>query len=41
MSNRLDTGAVLTALKSVIPLEQGAVALHEPRFAGNEWSYVK
>ena len=41
MSDRFDSRAVLTALKSVIPLEQGAVALHEPRFAGNEWSYVK
>jgi perosamine synthetase len=41
MSDQLDTQAVLTALKSVLPADRGAVALHEPRFAGNEWSYVK
>lgn len=41
MSDRLDTAAVLTALKSVLPADRGAVSLHEPRFAGNEWSYVK
>ncbi len=41
MSGRLDTRAILIALKSVLPADQGAVALHEPRFAGNEWSYVK
>jgi perosamine synthetase len=41
MSSRLDTQAVLTALRRVLPADRGAVALHEPRFAGNEWSYVK
>ena len=41
MSDQLDTRAILIALKSVLPADQGAVALHEPRFAGNEWSYVK
>lgn len=41
MSDRLDTRAVLAAIKSVLPANAGAVALHEPRFAGNEWPYVK
>jgi len=41
MSEPLDTRAVMTALRSVLPEDLGSVALHEPRFAGNEWSYVK
>jgi perosamine synthetase len=41
MSYLMDTRAILIALKSVFSADQGTVALHEPRFAGNEWSYVK
>jgi perosamine synthetase len=41
MSDQLDIRAVMIALKSVLPADQGTVALHEPRFTGNEWSYVK
>lgn len=32
---------ILSALRQVLPAASGPVALHEPRFAGNEWSYVK
>jgi perosamine synthetase len=41
MSDRLDPEAVLTALKSVIPVDHKNVALHEPHFEGNEWAYTK
>jgi perosamine synthetase len=41
MNDRLDTQAVLAAIKSVLPTEPGTVGLHQPRFAGNEWAYVK
>jgi perosamine synthetase len=33
--------AVLAAVRSVVPVERGAVSLHEPEFRGNEWAYVK
>lgn len=33
--------AVLDALKSVLPPGAKSVSLHEPCFAGNEWTYVK
>lgn len=38
-----DTNKVLCALQQVIPREsdQQFISLHEPRFAGNEWTYVK
>lgn len=32
---------VIAALRAVLPAEHGAVTLHEPHFAGNEWAYVK
>jgi perosamine synthetase len=41
MSKILDSQAVLAALKSVLPYQQSPIALHEPRFEGNEWHYVK
>ena len=41
MNERLDTGGILAALRSVVSGSKGAVALHEPLFNGNEWSYVK
>lgn len=41
MNERFDPHAVVKAIKSVLPPGQSPVALHEPRFAGNEWSYVK
>src|SRR5574341_17063 len=41
MSIRLDPHAVLTAIRSALPSNQNTVALHEPSFNGNEWTYVK
>lgn len=36
-----DTEKIISAIKSVIhPKKEGAVALHEPCFNGNEWKYV-
>jgi len=32
---------IIQTLKSVLPPEQTSVALHEPEFRGNEWSYIK
>jgi perosamine synthetase len=39
MSSYCATG-IVTALRSALPSGQ-CIALHEPRFAGNEWNYVK
>jgi len=39
MSSSLTPEAVLRALRTVVP--PGPLALHEPRFSGNEWNYVK
>jgi len=36
-----DFNRVLAALRQVVPEVVGPVALHEPEFSGNEWSYVK
>lgn len=33
--------AVIRAVTSVLPNGAKSVALHEPRFAGNEWAYLK
>lgn len=41
MTTELSTQAVLKALQSVLPQGSGFVSLHEPRFAGNEWTYAK
>lgn len=35
------TQAVLKALQTVLPADSGFISLHEPRFKGNEWLYVK
>lgn len=32
---------IVDALKSVLPKNNDFIALHEPRFEGNEWQYVK
>lgn len=37
----MDIPPVLAALQSVLAGFRVPVALHEPRFAGNEWTYVK
>lgn len=32
---------IVGALREVLPVQADFVSLHEPRFAGNEWEYVK
>ncbi|TAM45959.1 MAG: LegC family aminotransferase [Gammaproteobacteria bacterium] len=39
--SRPDLNAVVAALRQVLPESGRPVALHEPAFGGNEWSYVK
>jgi perosamine synthetase len=41
MTDRLDTQKIVQALQSVLPAGHAQVALHEPSFKGNEWTYVK
>lgn len=41
MNSSFDPQAVLVAVKSVLPHRKNIIALHEPLFQGNEWSYVK
>jgi perosamine synthetase len=41
MNNERFVQAVVAAIRSVLPKGQAPVALHEPLFRGNEWSYVK
>ena len=33
--------AVLDSLRRVLPEQDGLIPLHEPKFSGNEWKYVK
>lgn len=37
----VDPQSVLAALRQVVGSGDGFIALHEPRFAGREWDYVK
>ena len=37
----VDPGEVVEAIRRAILEQDGPVALHEPRFQGNEWKYVK
>ena len=37
----VDVSSVVAAIESVLPPAPGALALHEPVFAGREWEYVK
>ena len=39
--SELDCQGVLHALQGILPADRGAVTLHEPLFAGEEWRYVK
>lgn len=41
MNTRVSPEALLARLKSVLPQDGHPLALHEPRFVGNEWRYVK
>ncbi|WP_018702964.1 LegC family aminotransferase [Anaeromusa acidaminophila] len=38
---QVDISQLLGVLKSILPKEKGFIPLHEPNFAGAEWSYVK
>lgn len=40
-ATRFDAAAVVAAMRAALPPGSNRVALHEPRFAGNEWAYVK
>jgi perosamine synthetase len=37
----LDISGTIDALRRVLPESRGQLALHEPSFGGNEWSYLK
>lgn len=41
MKSRLNVQELVARLKSALPEYEQPLALHEPRFQGNEWSYVK
>lgn len=43
MPNRLDIHSILNAVKSALPesVQAHTIPLHEPRFCGSEWQYVK
>ena len=41
MNNTLDIDALVARIKAVLPESSEPIALHEPRFQGNEWAYVK
>jgi perosamine synthetase len=38
---KLDLQDIICALREVLPSDRDYISLHEPRFAGNEWAYVK
>ncbi len=40
-SKELTAKRILEAVRQVIPVGHGPVALHEPEFGGNEWRYLK
>lgn len=41
MRTKIDHYTIVAALKSCLPAGHDFIALHEPCFAGNEWTYVK
>ncbi|MBI5563120.1 MAG: LegC family aminotransferase [Deltaproteobacteria bacterium] len=41
MTAGVDSGRIIRALRGILPPGGGAAGLHEPRFCGNEWAYVK
>jgi perosamine synthetase len=40
-SEGVDTRAILAAVREAIQASDARIALHEPEFRGNEWTYVK
>lgn len=41
MNTPLDLDKVVQAIRSVLPQDNKAIALHEPQLQGKEWTYVK
>ena len=41
LSEGLDLGCVLDAVRGCLPADKASFQLHEPTFAGNEWKYTK
>jgi perosamine synthetase len=41
LENRLDAESIADLLETVLPAKPRPLPLHEPTFAGNEWSYVR
>ena len=41
VQDRLNVQEIIRIIKRVVKNHEGAVALHEPFFSGNEWTYVK
>jgi len=41
MKENLDPHTIVTALQSILPVGGQEISLHQPYFAGNEWSYLK
>lgn len=39
--NELDVEKLVENLKKILPIDKEQIALHEPCFGGNEWTYVK
>jgi len=38
---KIDSTAIVETLRAVLAVRDERVSLHEPRFSGNEWAYVK
>jgi perosamine synthetase len=41
VKNEFNPAAVIEALQNILPRERDVIALHEPYFNGQEWSFVK
>ncbi|MCE1226609.1 MAG: LegC family aminotransferase [Geobacteraceae bacterium] len=41
MNTEFSSKAVLEAIRSVVQSDNTSISLHEPKLAGNEWTYVK
>lgn len=41
MAGSVVAGEIVAALKGALPPQTGQIGLHEPEFAGNEWTYVR
>ncbi|HEX3032068.1 MAG TPA: LegC family aminotransferase [Bacillota bacterium] len=41
MSKSVDLNEVIRAIQGVLPVDKSFIGLHEPKFSGREWDYVK